>query len=305
MQTSPLLSLIVATRGRATPFQALFNSLAAQTHTDFEVIVVDQNVDLRAGSPAADGWPFRIVHMRTPGETGLSRARNTGLRRADGSIVLFPDDDCWYPPHFLAHALARMEEAKADVLTGRAAEEGTLRDINGRFETTATAISRDNVFTTGIEWVAFFRRAVLEAVEGYDVDIGVGAATPWQACEGQDIMLRALAKGFTCVFDPSVYGHHAELDIDEPAMLRKGRGYARGLGYVLRLHGFPATTAARWVSRPLARAGLALARRNHHRAAYYRDVALGRLEGWRMMVRDEASQASRPVKLVRTLPFQS
>ncbi len=299
MQTAPLLSLIVATRGRATPFQALFESLAAQTHKDFEVIVVDQNADARVGSPAADGWPFRIAHMRTPAEAGLSRARNTGLRRANGTVVLFPDDDCWYPPHFLAHALARIEAGGADVLTGRAAEAGTLRDINGRFEKTVTAISRDKVFTTGIEWVAFFKRTVLETVGGYDIDIGVGAATPWQACEGQDIMLRALAEGFTCVFDPSVYGHHAELDIDEPAMLRKGRGYARGLGYVLRLHGFPPSSAAGWVSRPLARAATALARGDRHRAAYYRNVALGRLEGWRMKVSAAPVRTSAAMEMAR------
>ena len=94
-------------------------------------------------------------------------------------------------------------------------------------------------------------------------------------------MLRALDRGFACVFDPGVYGHHAELDIHAPAMLRKGRGYARGLGYVLRLHRYPATALARWVLRPTARAGLSLLRGDLGLARYYHAVALGRLEGWR------------------------
>lgn len=283
MNAIPTLSLIVATRGRAAPFQVLFASLEAQTYHAFEVVVVDQNEDARVGAPASEGWSFPIRHMRTPTETGLSRARNTGLTRASGAIVLFPDDDCWYPRDFLRDAVARMDALGADVLAGRAAD-ATGRDINGRFEKSVTRISRDNVFTTGIEWVVFFKRAVLDTVGGYDVEVGVGAATPWQACEGQEIMLRALAEGFVCVFDPGVFGHHAELDIRDPSMLKKGRGYARGLGYVLRLHRYPAATAAGWVLRPMIRAGLSLLRGDRRLFGYYSNVARGRFEGWRMTV---------------------
>ena len=277
----PILSLVVATRGRATPFATLFDSLAAQTFTDFEVVVVDQNADARVGTPEHEGWPFPIRYLRTPGESGASRARNAGLAAAEGAYVLFPDDDCWYPPGFLAHALDCIAAHGADVLAGRAADPTTGRDINGRFEQAVTRIDRDNVWTTGIEWVVVFKRAVLEAVGGYDVAIGVGAATPWQSCEAQDIVLRALAKGYVCVFDPSIYGHHAELDIRDAAMLRKGRAYARGLGHVLRLHRYPARAAASWILRPSLRAALSLARGDRTLFAYYRNVALGRLEGWR------------------------
>lgn len=282
--SAPVLSLVVATRGRAAPFQALFESLEAQSFRSFEVVVVDQNPDGRVGAPAQEGWSFPIKHLRTPTESGLSRARNSGLPAASGAVVLFPDDDCWYPPHFLAVAMERMKALGANVLAGRAADE-TGRDINGRFERATTRIHRDNVWTTGIEWVVFFERAVLDAVGGYDPDIGVGASTPWQACEGQDIMLRALAQGFVCWFDPAVYGHHAELDVKDASMIRKGRGYARGLGYVLRLHEFPTRDAAKWVVRPVVGAGLSLARGKTHLARYYVNVALGRWEGWRMKVR--------------------
>jgi len=77
-----------------------------------------------------------------------------------------------------------------------------------------------------------FRKSALLAVDGFDETIGVGAATPWQACEAQDIILRALACGLQCTFDPSFYGHHKEFDISTQS---KGRAYGRGLGYVLRI----------------------------------------------------------------------
>ena len=291
MSASPVLSLVVATRGRAAPFEGLFRSLEAQTFRDFEVIVVDQNTDERVGTPETEGWSFPVRHLRTPHEAGLSRARNSGTPSARGPVLLFPDDDCWYPPHFLGHALESMTELNADVLSGRAADEGG-RDINGRFEQAVTRIDRVKVWTTGIEWVVFFKRDVLDAVGGYDPEIGVGAATPWQACEGQDIMLRALAAGYTCVFDPGVFGHHAELEVRSPAMQRKGRAYARGFGYVLRRHRYALPQVANWLLRPAVRAALSLLKGDTATARYCANVLVGRLEGWTMKVREPAMRSA-------------
>ena len=281
--SSNALSLVVATKGRSAPVRHLFESLQAQTFRDFEVIVVDQNIDARVGMPEAEGWSFPVTHVRTPGDSGASRARNVGFGLARGSIVLFPDDDCWYPPNFLENALGRMERHGADVLAGRAADANG-RDINGRFEKEVTLIDRTSVWTTGIEWVVFFKRNVLAMTSGYDDDLGIGAATPWQSCEAQDIMLRALRAGYVCVFDPDVYGHHAPLDIRSVAMREKGRAYARGHGYVLRRHRYSLITALNWIARPLVRAGLSTLRGDLPLARYFTSVALGRFEGWRMKV---------------------
>ena len=290
------LSLVVATKGRAAPFAALFASLEAQDFRDFEVIVVDQNGDGRAGDPAGEGWSFPVLHLRTPGEGGASRARNAGFAHARGAVVLFPDDDCWYPPHMLGEALHRMRDHGADVLAGRAADsEG--RDINGRFERAVMHIGRDTVWTTGIEWMVFFRREVLAMTGGYDVDVGIGAATPWQSCEAQELMLRALRAGYRCVFDPAIHGHHAELDIRSPAMVGKGRGYARGFGYVLRRHGFSPVEAARWIARPILRAAQSAARGDRAGLRYFAAVALGRYEGWRMRPLPARSRAEPAVEL--------
>jgi glycosyltransferase involved in cell wall biosynthesis len=283
---SPLpLSLVVATLGRTEQVGRLLRSLASQdpagtgAGTGFEVVVVDQNDDDRL-LPVLAGWPFPVRRLHTPGERGASRARNRGWRACGGEVVLFPDDDCWYAPGFLARSLALMRGLGCDVLCGRAADE-TGRSINGRFEPVAQPISRANVWTTGIEWMVFFRRAVLEAVDGFDEAVGIGAASPWQSSEHQDILLRAMAAGFTCRYDPAVAGHHEEIVAGPPdaRTLTKARGYARGMGHVLRVHGFPLRTRGLYVLRPVAAAALALAGGRGYMVPYYREVAIGRLEG--------------------------
>lgn len=74
------VSLIVATVGRTTELRPLFDSFAAQTFKDFEVIVVDQNDDDRLVSYIQRGrmLGLQIKHIRHH-PANLSAARNVGI----------------------------------------------------------------------------------------------------------------------------------------------------------------------------------------------------------------------------------
>lgn len=276
------LTLVVSTLGRTEQLPRLFRSLAAQTFRDFEVIIVDQNKQpLPREIIGAERWPFPLRHIHTPDEKGLSRGRNRGWAEARGDVVLFPDDDCWYPPDLLRRAIDIMTREKVDVVSGRAADESG-RSINGRYVSRPTRITRRNAFTTQIEWMVFIKKTALERIGGYDTSIGVGSSTPWQACEGPDLVLRAIALGIKARYDPSLYGHHKELNIKTPdaAMRSKGRAYARGLGYVLRRHGYGVHEIAYWAARSSVNLVLAAFQGKPARAGYYANVLIGRLEGY-------------------------
>jgi glycosyltransferase involved in cell wall biosynthesis len=279
---SPDVACVVATRGRTQELEALLESLKNQDLKNFEVIIVDQNDDDRL-AVIFERWrsALNLRRLWKPAERGASRARNVGWLETQCPVVLFPDDDCWYPPSFLSSVLSLLESTKADIVCGRAADAAG-RDINGRFEATPRWVSRKNVWTTQIEWMIAFRLTALQKVGGFDPAIGVGASTPWQACEGQDVVLRALAQGLGCYYDNSLYGHHAELDIYSPDenMCRKGRMYGRGLGHALRIHRYGYGSLLNWLLRPVIKAALALLAGKVDQSRYYREVALGRWEGW-------------------------
>lgn len=93
-------SLIMATCGRRDDILDLLKSLEQQTYKNFELIVVDQN-----DTPISDLFDeykdkFSINYIYTPIK-GLSRARNAGLKVADGDFIAFPDDDCIYEKNVL------------------------------------------------------------------------------------------------------------------------------------------------------------------------------------------------------------
>ncbi|WP_375206959.1 glycosyltransferase family 2 protein [Hyphococcus sp.] len=275
------LSLVISTLGRTSDLNKLFESLTAQTFHDFEVIIVDQNDEDFLAAFVQSDWGFPLKRIHTPGQRGASRGRNVGWREARGDFVLFPDDDCWYPADFLSKAVKLLEDLDADILCGRAANMSG-ESINGRFEKTPQPVSRKNVFTTQIEWMIFFRREVLQKIEGFDEDIGVGASTPFQACEGQDIVLRALSCGAKAFYDPDLFGHHEDISKVRPdrANIIKARGYARGLGRVLRLHEYSAASLFWWLMRPLAKIPLNVLRGRFKKTSELGAIFFGRAEGY-------------------------
>ena len=270
-----LVSFVVATLGRTVQLERLFASLVDQDHKNFEVIVVDQNADDRLAYLFDGRWPLRLKWIHTPGERGVCKGRNKGWRACEGGLVVFPDDDCWYPTWFLSRGIELLSSSESDILTGRAADAAG-NDINGRYSKVPQAVDRSNVWISGIEWMMLFRTSALQSAGGFDETIGVGAPTPWQACEAQDIILRALEKGLKCHFDPSFYGHHDEFDI---SVQSKGRAYGRGLGYVLRIHNYGTVAEVMWVCRPIARLVLSALKGDVSESGYLLDVSLGRLEG--------------------------
>jgi glycosyltransferase involved in cell wall biosynthesis len=287
-------SLIISTLGRNADVVDFVRTIEAQTCRDFELIIVDQNNDdelKRVIERLTPSYPLKYRHV--PGVRGASRGRNLGFELAEGDFVCFPDDDCIYPPKLLDRVLALFERKGVDIVCGRAADESG-RDINGRFESQEQTISAANVFSTQIEWMLFFTRKAFEGVSGFDVEVGVGASTPWQANEGQDIVLRMLAQGYRGWYDPSLYGHHPELNVVHPdaRMRKKARGYARGMGYVLGRHAYPFGMCARYVVRSAGGAVLSCLRLNFPRALYYVHVTVGRIEGYLGGRRDAARLAS-------------
>jgi glycosyltransferase involved in cell wall biosynthesis len=278
-----LVSLIVSTRGRTEELKKLMNCLEQQDYKSFEVIIVDQNEDDRLSAALTSGqWSFPISRVSASEQRGVSRGRNLGASYAKGDILLFPDDDCWYPTWFLSKGVGMMTRLGCASISGRPVDEETGRTINGRFANSSMWVDRKNIWITVIEWVVFFRRDAFLEVAGYDENLGPGAPSPWGANEGQDLSLRLLARGLACYYDSSLYGFHAELNTSRPdsAMIRKGRAYARGFGYVLRRHHYGIISICYWLVRPVGRSVMSLMKFDGQRLYYYVNVAIGRLEGW-------------------------
>lgn len=112
-------SIVTPVYNKAPYLTALAASLAAQTYTDFEWIVVnDGSTDpsLAVLKKIAEKEPRLTVFSKTNG--GVSSARNFGLAAARGDYILFVDGDDMLAPDTLDSYAACIESDAPDYIVG-------------------------------------------------------------------------------------------------------------------------------------------------------------------------------------------
>jgi glycosyltransferase involved in cell wall biosynthesis len=278
-----MFSLILPSIGRLAEPERFLRFLDAQTVRDFELIVVDQNSDNQLGA-LLDRFRerFPIVHLRTP-TRGAARARNAGIARAQGDLIAFPDDDCWYVAPDLLERVAGFFESNRhfDALSGSAIDaEGKPSHLHWR--STGAELNAVNYARRTIEFTLFSRRRLVEAVGQFDPDLGPGSGTVWGCGEGADFVLRAIKMGFRIWYDSSFQvGHPQPISIYDQQTIRRAYSYGMGTGRIWRRYGYPIWAASYYCLRPFVAGLLAAMRGRRDMAAYYFATARGRVLGWR------------------------
>ncbi|NEO31573.1 MAG: glycosyltransferase family 2 protein [Symploca sp. SIO3C6] len=127
----PLISVIIPTYGREDPLQETLEDVLKQDYPAFEVLVVDQtpthkpHIQQYLEKLASEGkitW-FRLQWASLPG------ARNYGVRRSSGEIILFIDDDVKMPVGYLkSHARNYQERPEVGAIAGRVFDRMKLED---------------------------------------------------------------------------------------------------------------------------------------------------------------------------------
>jgi glycosyltransferase involved in cell wall biosynthesis len=125
------ISAIVPTYRREEPLKDTIDDLLKQNYPDFEVLVIDQTP---THTPAIQAYLetladeqkirwFRVDWASLPG------ARNYGVRRSRGDIILFLDDDVRLPDGYLqAHANNFLDRPEVGIVAGRVFDRMKLTD---------------------------------------------------------------------------------------------------------------------------------------------------------------------------------
>lgn len=116
---SPTISIITPVYQAEADLPACLDSILAQTFTDFELLLIDDESTDRSGEIcdeyAARDPRVRVIHQQNG---GVSKARNQGLRLARGQWITFIDADDTISPNYLA----AIKETDADMIILEAAE---------------------------------------------------------------------------------------------------------------------------------------------------------------------------------------
>jgi glycosyltransferase involved in cell wall biosynthesis len=219
------LKVVVPTRDRPELLAECLDALLAAGLSASDVVVVDSaSLDPGAVAPARER-SIEVLRCEAP---GASRARNLGWRATDAAVVAFVDDDVRVSAGWPAGVVAPFADRDVVLVTGAVGADGAARD---RAVATTDGVkvgpfTLDEPGNVGASANLAIRRAVLEAVGGFDELLGAGGR--FRAAEDLDLFDRALQLGMGW----HAIDAHAVHDQwrDRRALLRLELAYGVGFG---------------------------------------------------------------------------
>ena len=179
------VSVVIPTFNRARRVRRAIASVLSQTHTDVEIIVVDDGSTDGTGRSLAS-FGRRIEYRAHSANRGVSTARNTGINAARHPLLAFLDSDDYWLPEKLA-AQVDFHEEHPDAVASQTEEiwiRGGRRVNPGRRHRKPSG----DIFEPSLELclvspsAVMIRRQILEDVGLFDESL--------PACEDYDLWLR-------------------------------------------------------------------------------------------------------------------
>jgi GT2 family glycosyltransferase len=225
---TPLASIVIPTRARLSYLEVALVSIVPQADaTGAEVLVIDDAGPSTATRALVERFGAR--YEPHPGPLGLNVARNTGVERSTGELVVFVDDDVRVRPEWLGALLdAAREHREIDVFTGPIEprlESSKLRSC-GREGPPITSLDLGPQDTaTCYAWGAnmTIRRSALERVGPFDVSLEhAGDEQEWQE------RMRAQAPGGRVLYVAGAAVEHRRAGADARLGSLSRAAHARG-----------------------------------------------------------------------------
>ena len=113
----PLVSIIIPTYNSSDYITETLTKLEKQTYPNFEIVIVNDGSKDNTSNVLRE---YGLTHSRliiiNKENGGVSSARNTGIRKAQGQFICFMDDDDEIDPNYLLKMYSRQHETGGDAI---------------------------------------------------------------------------------------------------------------------------------------------------------------------------------------------
>lgn len=199
----PTFSIVIASHNGASWLPSALVSVLAQTHRDYEVVVVDDGSTddtQRVLAPYSER-----IQVVTQLQGGVSAARNAGVDRASGTYVVFLDaDDRLFPwtLHHFADAIA--SHGAPTLLMGMPTHFRDEAELDHQGDTTPQAERWGDYLEAAYR---SYRITIATAVRR-EALLACGGFRETKTSEDHDLFLRlGIAPGFVFVRAPAMYAY--------------------------------------------------------------------------------------------------
>jgi len=218
------VSVVVCTYNRRKMFEECLESLLNQSYPKdkYEIIVVDSSDDYSKSlaenykeKARKRGIELKYIYQKP---SGISAARNLGIRNARGEIICFTDDDCIADRFWVEKLVEGFDNEKVGGVGGKILIYNQERLSKYLPSIDQYSLINDWSFILGANMA--YRRDVLEQIGGFD--------PLFKSNEDSDIAIRVKLRGYTLKYSEGavIYFRHRS-NLRE--LIRQQYGY--GIGF--------------------------------------------------------------------------
>lgn len=222
------VAVVLCCRDRSALLAEALPAVTAQLRDGDELVVVDSASTDDGVRRVAAAAGVRCLRVDEP---GLSRARNAGWRATSAPVVLFTDDDCRPLEGWRDAAVAALAGDDVGAVWGSVLADRTSGiPLSVGLEELAELRADSDLSQAGHGACMAFRRSSLEALRGFDEQLGAGGA--FRAGEDKDAFDRVRRTGARVLAAPAMAVTHV-VHRDDRAARRVMLGYGVGTGALL------------------------------------------------------------------------
>ena len=237
----PFVSVIVCSYNGAPTLAACLESLGKLNYPNYEVILVDDGSTDDTASVAARFPQVRYIHQENH---GLSHARNTGARAAQGEVLAYTDSDCMADADWLYYLVTALLSGNYAGVGGPNVTPPAAKSVQACVAAAPGGPSHVLLTDTVAEHIpgcnmAFYRWA-FEAIGGFDVEYRT-------AGDDVDFCWRLQQADYVIAFSAAaIVWHHRRLTVRAFFRQQQGYGEAESLLRFKHLIFFGPTGTAKW-----------------------------------------------------------
>ncbi|MBS7658897.1 MAG: glycosyltransferase family A protein [Candidatus Bathyarchaeia archaeon] len=161
MKDNPLVSIVIPTYNSERTIDVCLKSLRKQSYPNIEIIVID-NYSKDRTREVAEKLGAKVLQL----DAERAEAKNFGLKKAGGKYVCFIDSDMELTKNVIEECVNLIESDEK--LGGIIIPE---RSVGGSFWVKVRDFERSFYAGTEIESARFFRKDLVERVNGFDGEI--------------------------------------------------------------------------------------------------------------------------------------
>ena len=170
---APLVSIVLPTYKRARVLPHAILSVLAQTYTNWELIVVDDNSPDDTARVVAGFADPRIRYVKNDPNLKLPRALNRGFAMAKGKYLTWTSDDNLFAEYAIEKMVARLQQGDCDLVYADywlfSTEDDAGRPLDAQLDRLPDTVQLDKGNHMGACFL--YTRQVYETVGDYDPEL--------------------------------------------------------------------------------------------------------------------------------------